>query len=135
MTSTLGVWILTGYGAAKAPRLMQFSVHCDHLRSVLFVRAGPSPYGEMLAVLTTLLQRKRCAPQYTATREDETFMDCQLFSPYGETQTVLSGCFPLYGEKHAVLIRCFPKTFSASSTIRRNACPFVNVFPRKILLP
>ena len=41
---------------------------------------------------------------------------------------------PLYGEKHAVLIRCFPKTFSASSTIRRNACPFVNVFPRKDLL-
>ena len=135
MTSTLGVWMLTGYGAEKAPHLMQLSVHCDHLRSVLFWRAGPSPYGEMLAVLTTLLQRKRCAPQYTATREDETFMDCQLFSPYVETQTVLSGCFPLYGEKHAVLIRCFPKTFSASSTIRRNACPFVNVFPRKILLP
>ena len=84
MTSTLGVWMLTGYGAEKAPHLMQLSVHCDHLRSVLFWRAGPSPYGEMLAVLTTLLQRKRCAPQYTATREDETFMDCQLFSLYGE---------------------------------------------------
>ena len=84
MTSTLGVWMLTGYGAEKAPHLMQLSVHCDHLRSVLFWRAGPSPYGEMLAVLTALLQRKRCAPQYTATREDETFMDCQLFSLYGE---------------------------------------------------
>lgn len=64
MTSTLGVWILTGYGAAKAPRLMQFSVHCDHLRSVLFVRAGPSPYGKTLAVLTTLLPKKMCASIY-----------------------------------------------------------------------
>ena len=27
--------------------------------------------------------------------------------PYGETQTVLSGCFPIYGEKHGVLITCF----------------------------
>lgn len=58
MTSTLGVWMLTGYGAAKAPRLMQFSVHCDHLRSVLFVRAGPSPYGEKVTALTTLLRKK-----------------------------------------------------------------------------
>ena len=64
MTSTLGGWILTGYGAAKAPRLMQFSVHCDHLRSVLFVRAGPSPYGEMVAALTTLFRKKMCASIY-----------------------------------------------------------------------
>ena len=64
MTSTLGVWILTVYGAAKAPRLMQFSVHCDHLRSVLFVRAGPSPYGEMVAALTTLFRKKMCASIY-----------------------------------------------------------------------
>ena len=64
MTSTLGVWMLTGYGAAKAPRLMQLSVHCDHLRSVLFWRAAPSPYGEMLAVLTTLLRKKICASIY-----------------------------------------------------------------------
>lgn len=71
MTSTLGVWILTGHGAAKAPRLMQFSVHCDHLRSVLFVRAGPSPYGEILAALTTLLKGK-CVPQYTATGKRKT---------------------------------------------------------------
>lgn len=64
MTSTLGGWILTGYGATKAPRLMQFSVHCDHLRSVLFVRAGPSPYGEMVAALTTLFRKKMCASIY-----------------------------------------------------------------------
>ena len=175
MTSTLGGWILTGYGAAKAPRLMQFSVHCDHLRSVLFVRAGPSPYGEMVAALTTLFRKKMCASIYVHGR-GRNFMVCQLFSPYGEkeavlfgcfqkhfsnirprkrakvrrfskkilktdllpcgeTWAVLSGCFSIYGEKHAVLIRCFPKTFSASSTIRRNACPFVNVFPRKDLLP
>lgn len=41
MTSTLGVWMLTGYGAEKAPHLMQFSVHCDHLRSISFRRADP----------------------------------------------------------------------------------------------
>lgn len=64
MTSTLGVWMLTGYGTEKAPRLMQLSVHCDHLRSVLFWRACPSPYGEMLAVLTTLLPKKMCASIY-----------------------------------------------------------------------
>lgn len=64
MTSTLGVWMLTGYGTAKAPRLMQLSVHCDHLRSVLFMRAGPSPYGEMVAALTTLFRKKMCASIY-----------------------------------------------------------------------
>ena len=89
MTSTLGVWMLTGYGAAKAPRLMQFSVHCDHLRSEWFGKLFLSPYGETLAVLTTLLREKRFVPQSTATREGEAFMDCQLFSPYGETRTVL----------------------------------------------
>lgn len=154
MTSTLGGWILTGYGAAKAPRLMQLSVHCDHLRSVLFWRAGPSPYGEMLAVLTTLLQRKQCAPQYTATREDETFMVCQLFSPYGEKEAVLFGCFQKhfsnirprkrakvrrfskkilktdllpYGETWAVLTSVF-QTFSSLSAIRRKTCCFDQVF-------
>ena len=92
MTSTLGVWILTGYGAAKAPRLMQFSVHCDHLRSVLFVRAGPSPYGEMVAALTTLFRKKMCASIYVH-GEGETFMVCQLFSLYGEKTAVSFGCF------------------------------------------
>ena len=182
MTSTLGVWILTGYGAAKAPRLMQLSVHCDHLRSVLFVRAGPSPYGEMVAALTTLFRKKMCASIYVHGR-GRNFYGLPAFftiwrkgsgfvkalppknSPiYGHGKGQELGAFqkrfwklifcltekhgpfwpvfyklflhsPLYGEKHAVLIRCFPKTFSASSTIRRNACPFVNVFPRKDLLP
>ena len=92
MTSTLGGWILTGYGAAKAPRLMQFSVHCDHLRSVLFVRAGPSPYGEMVAALTTLFRKKMCASIYVHGR-GRNFMVCQLFSPYGEKEAVLFGCF------------------------------------------
>lgn len=32
MTSTLGIWMLTGYGA------IQLSVHCDHLLFVLFWR-------------------------------------------------------------------------------------------------
>lgn len=41
MTSTLGVWMLTGYGAEKAPHLMQLSVHCDHLRSISFRRSDP----------------------------------------------------------------------------------------------
>ena len=41
MTSTLGGWILTGYGAEKAPHLMQLSVHCNHLRSISFRRADP----------------------------------------------------------------------------------------------
>lgn len=41
MTSTLGVWMLTGYGAEKAPHLMQLSVHCDHLQSISFRRADP----------------------------------------------------------------------------------------------
>ena len=41
MTFTLGVWMLTGYGAEKAPHLMQLSVHCDHLRSISFRRADP----------------------------------------------------------------------------------------------
>ena len=99
MTSTLGVWILTGYGAAKAPRLMQFSVHCDHLRSVLFVRAGPSPYGEKVTALTTLLRKKICSS--------------------------------IYGHERGRNFYDLPAFF----TIRRNACPFVNVFPRKDLLP
>ena len=146
MTSTLGVWILTGYGAAKAPRQMQFSVHCDHLRSVLFVRAGPSPYGEMVAALTTLFRKKMCASIYVHGRGRKLgafqkrfwkliFCLTEKHGPFWPVFYKLFLHSPLYGEKHAVLIRCFPKTFSASSTIRRNACPFVNVFPRKDLLP
>ena len=56
MTSTI-LLTLTGYGAATAPCLIQLSVHCDHLQSVppLFEVQVPSPYGEKLAVLTTLL--------------------------------------------------------------------------------
>ena len=146
MTSTLGVWILTGYGAAKAPRLMQLSVHCDHLRTVLFVRAGPSPYGEMVAALTTLFRKKMCASIYVHGRGRKLGAFQKRFWKLIFCLTEKNGPFwpvffklflhsPLYGEKHAVLIRCFPKTFSASSTIRRNACPFVNVFPRKDLLP
>ena len=57
---------------------------------------------------------KRCAPQYTATREDETFMVCQLFSPYGETWAVLTSVF---------------QTFSSLSAIRRNTDRFERVFP------
>lgn len=64
MTSTLDIWMLTGYGAEKAPRLMQFSVHCDHLQSVLFWRTGPSSYGEMLVALTTLIRKKMCSSIY-----------------------------------------------------------------------
>ena len=113
MTSTLGVWMLTGYGAEKAPHLMQLSVHCDHLRSISFRRADPFTLRRKVTALTTLLQ-KRCAPQYTATREDETFMVCQLFSPYGETWAVLTSVF---------------QTFSSLSAIRRNTDRFERVFP------
>ena len=41
MTSTLGVWMLNGYGTEKAPRLMQLSVHCDHFRSDLNLESRP----------------------------------------------------------------------------------------------
>ena len=153
MTSTLGGWILTGYGAAEAPRLMQFSVHCDHLRSVLFVRAGPSPYGEMVAALTTLFRKKMCASIYVHGR-GRNFYGLPFFSPYGEKEAVLFECFQKhfsnirpqkrakvrrfskkilktdllpYRETWAVLTSVF-QTFSSLSAIRRKTCCFDQVF-------
>lgn len=97
-----------------------------------------SPYGEKEAVLFGCFQKHfsniRPRKRAKVRRFSKKILKTDLL-PYGEKWAVLSGCFSIYGEKHAVLIRCFPKTFSASSTIRRNACPFVNVFPRKDLLP
>ena len=154
MTSTLGVWMLTGYGAEKAPHLMQLSVHCDHLRSVLFWRACPSPLRRNGGCFDHPVPKKRCAPQYTSTGEGETFMVCQLFSPYGEKEAVLFGCFQKhfsnirprkrakvrrfskkilktdllpYGETWAVLTSVF-QTFSSLSAIRRKTCCFDQVF-------
>ena len=116
MTSTLGGWILTGYGAAKAPRLMQFSVHCDHLRSVLFVRAGPSPYGEKEAVLFGCFQKHfsniRPRKRAKVRRFSKKILKTDLL-PYGETWAVLTSVF---------------QTFSSLSAIRRKTCCFDQVF-------
>lgn len=110
MTSTLGGWILTGYGAAKAPRLMKFSVHCDHLRSISFWRAAPSLYGEMLAVLTTLLRKKICASIYGHGKGQE----------LGAFQIFLS-CSPALQRNTGRFERVF-------SDIRRKTCCFDQVF-------
>ena len=124
MTSTLGVWILTGYGAAKAPRLMQFSVHCDHLRSVLFVRAGPSPYGEMVAALTTLFRKKMCASiqKHFSNIRPRKRAKVRRFS-----KKILKTDLLPYGETWAVLTSVL-QTFSSLSAIRRKTCCFDQVF-------
>ena len=146
MTSTLGVWILTGYGAAKAPRLMQFSVHCDHLRSVLFVRAGPSPYGEMVAALTTLFRKKMCASIYvhgrgrnfyglpaffTIRRKDSGFVKAlpPKNSPiYGHGKGQELGAFQIFLSCSPALRRNMGRFERGFSDIRRKTCCFDQVF-------
>lgn len=118
MTSTLGGWILTGYGAAKAPRLMQFSVHCDHLRSISFRRADPltlrrnagrfdhpAPEKDMRL---NIRPRKRAKVR----RFSKKILKTDLL-PYGETWAVLTSVF---------------QTFSSLSAIRRKTCCFDQVF-------
>lgn len=113
MTSTLGVWMLTGYGAEKAPHLMQFSVHCDHLRSVLFWRARPLPYGEILAALTTLLRKKMCSSIYGHER-GRNFYGLPAFFTIRRNMGRFDQCF---------------SSFSSLSAIRRNTDRFKRVFP------
>ena len=121
MTSTLGVWMLTGYGAAKAPRLMQLSVHCDHLRSDLYLEsrsftlrrnAGrfdhPDPE---IDVLLNIRPREGAR-----VRRFSIIILKTALLPYGETWAVLTSVF---------------STFSLFSAIRRNMDRFERVFSRK----
>lgn len=115
MTSTLGVWMLTGYGAAKAPRLMQLSVHCDHLRSVLFVRAGPSPYGEMVAALTTLFRKKDVRLNIRPRERAKLLWFASFFHHTEKRKRFCSGVFknisPIYGHGRGQKLGAFQKRF------------------------
>lgn len=88
--------MLSGYGA-DIPRLMQLSVHCDHLRSVFH-------FGEQRS---SAIRRKQCC-------FDDPFLKNSLLSPIRR----IAGCFdhpclatfsPTYGEKKAVLSGCSMK--------------------------
>ena len=132
MTSTLGVWILTGYGAAKAPHLMQLSVHCDHLRSVLFVRAGPSPYGEMVAALTTLLRKKMCSSIYGHERGRNFYGLPAFFTirrkDSGFVKALPPKNSPIYGHGKGQELGAFQIFLSYSPALRRNMGRFDQCF-------
>lgn len=113
MTSTLGVWMLTGYGAEKAPHLMQLSVHCDHLRSISFRRADPFTLRRKGDCFDHPAPKKMCSSIYGHER-GRNFYGLPAFSPYGETWAVLTSVF---------------QTFSSLSAIRRNTDRFERVFP------
>ena len=74
------------------------------------------------------LNRKTSRPSsYTSTGEGETFMVCQLFSPYGETWAVLTSDFQTFSSLSAIRRNtdCFERVFPA---IRRKTCCFDQVF-------
>ena len=140
---------------------MQFSVHCDNLRSVLFVRAGPSPYGEMVAALTTPLRKKMCASIYvhgrgwnfyglpaffTIRRKDSGFVKAlpPKNSPiYGHGKGQELGAFQKRFENWSSALRrnmgrfdqCFSNFFFTLRYTEKNMLFWSGVFPKLFLLP
>ena len=132
MTSTLGVWILTGYGAEKAPRLMQFSVHCDHLRSISFRRADP---------LT--LRRKGDCFDHPAPKKDvllnirprertKLLWFASFFHHTEKRKRFCSGVFknisPIYGHERGRNFYGLPAFFTIRRNMGRFDQPFTNFF-------
>ena len=138
MTSTLGVWMLTGYGAAKAPRLMQLSVHCDHLRSDLYLesrsftlRRNAGRFDHPDPEIDVLLNIR---PRERARVRRFSIIILMLFCLTEKHGPFWAGVFR-YTEKNMLFWPVLFIIFSASSTIRRNIGRFVNPFFRKRFVP
>ena len=150
MTSTLGVWMLTGYGAEKAPHLMQLSVHCDHLRSISFRRAAPLTLrrkGDCFNhpapkkdVLFNIRPRERGRNFYglpaffTIRRKDSGFVKAlpPKNSPiYGHGKGQELGAFQIFLSCSPSLRRNMGRFERVFSDIRRKICHFDKVFSPK----